>query len=772
MNNYLSLAEIQAKLHRRQNSMTILCIALAVFLITGVFSMADMEARHASAHMAKEHGCWHIMLKNMPKEEAENIWNEADVEAAAWYDTINYDARDEYNIGGKAVALMGAEQSFTQLFDMVEEGAFPAGDDQIAVSENLMRERNLSIGDTVALSTPEGSFDYVISGSIRETSSLLAYDSVAAFVSLDSLREIGAANGLAPDPQYYVRLKADLHTKDTINRLRSEHGWTEDNIAENTAALALIGMSSSNYIVGLYIIGAVLVLLVIMAGVLMISGSMSSSVAERTQYFGMLRCVGAGRNQIMRLVRREAVSWCKLAIPIGEACAAVVVWLICGIMRYGIGGEWADMPVFRLSIVGMICGAVIGLITVLIAAHSPAKKAAKVSPIEAVSGNSGGASYARTKAFTGLFKVDTSLGVDHVFSKKSKLILLTGSFALSIILFLTFSVMLDWVGLALDTLKPYTPDLSVYYSGYESRLTHITAEEISCVPGVKNVYGRMYKNMPVSGSDCAETVDLISYEDLQFDWSKKELLSGDIDKVRNGGYLMTVFDKSNSFIVGDTLILAGTETEIAAVLSDSPFSSSDIPTVICSEETFKKLTGTDDYAVIDIQLSKKADDETISGIRSVIGEGVKFSDYRMSTKETNDTYRAFNLVVYGFLAIIALITVFNIMNSISMSVSARNKQYGIMRAVGMDEDQIRRMIAAEALTYAVAGCITGCAIGIPLSAWFYKMAIANYWGVQWHLPFVRLFVILAVVLASAVYAVYRPAKRVLSRTITETINAQ
>ena len=95
-----------------------------------------------------------------------------------------------------------------------------------------------------------------------------------------------------------------------------------------------------------------------------------------------------------------------------------------------------------------------------------------------------------------------------------------------------------------------------------------------------------------------------------------------------------------------------------------------------------------------------------------------------------------------------------------------------MRAVGMDEDQIRRMISAEALTYAVSGCIAGCAIGIPLNAWFYRMMISNYWGVQWHLPFGRLCVILAVVLAAAVIAVYRPAKRVLSRTITETINAQ
>lgn len=40
-----------------------------------------------------------------------------------------------------------------------------------------------------------------------------------------------------------------------------------------------------------------------------------------------------------------------------------------------------------------------------------------------------------------------------------------------------------------------------------------------------------------------------------------------------------------------------------------------------------------------------------------------------------------------------------------MSVSARTKQYGVMRAVGMDGSQLTRMVAAEAFTYAVSGLI-------------------------------------------------------------------
>ena len=69
MRSYLSLASVQAKAHKRHNRMTIFCIMLAVILITGVFTMADMEYRHEIDRMIEKHGNWHIALKNISKEE-------------------------------------------------------------------------------------------------------------------------------------------------------------------------------------------------------------------------------------------------------------------------------------------------------------------------------------------------------------------------------------------------------------------------------------------------------------------------------------------------------------------------------------------------------------------------------------------------------------------------------------------------------------------------------------------------------------------------------
>ena len=45
MKRYLDLVPISAKVHRKQNRMSIFCIALAVFFVTTIFGMADMFIR-------------------------------------------------------------------------------------------------------------------------------------------------------------------------------------------------------------------------------------------------------------------------------------------------------------------------------------------------------------------------------------------------------------------------------------------------------------------------------------------------------------------------------------------------------------------------------------------------------------------------------------------------------------------------------------------------------------------------------------------------------
>ena len=520
-----------------------------------------------------------------------------------------------------------------------------------------------------------------------------------------------------------------------------------------------------------YPLAAICFVIILISGVFMISSCMNSTVAQRTKFFGMMRCIGASKKQIIHFVRLEALNWCKTAIPIGCILGTITCWILCAILRFLVKGEWADMPLFSVSVTGILCGAVVGIVTVFIAAHSPAKQAAKVSPVAAVSGNTGTSKHGGCAAKSGVFKIETSLGIHHATEAKKNLFLITGSFALTIALFLSFAACLDLVHKLLPSVSDFTPDIVISSEDETNSVDRNLAEDISEIPGVKSVFGtKLHVAYPVEINGNAGTVDLFSYDESMLDSFKKSVMSGDLSKVYgNSGYALAIYNQDNRLNVGDKIKIGDTEIEIACIASEGVGSVSGAATMVCSEETYTQLTGEQDYALVSVVLEKNISETEVSKIRNLSSDYV-FADNRAENSDVNGSYWVFRLAAYGFLAIISFITILNIMNSISMSVSARIKQYGAMRAVGMGNRQITKMITAEAITYAACGTIIGFVLGLLLHYLIYVKIIVTHFGGTWKVPVVPMEIIVLLVLVSCILAVYAPAKRIRNMAITATIN--
>ena len=390
MRSYLSLIPISARVHKRQNRMTLFCIIIAVFLVTAVFSMADMAVRMEKARLIDRHGNWHLLLKNISEDTAVDIGGRSEVAAASWYDVINYDIDKNYLIGGKKAVLCGAEKSLlTDIMSCISEGSYPSGDGEIMLSENAGSVLGIKIGDSVTVNTPSGSTAYRVSGFCRDTSLMMQYDAVGVFMNMAAFDKLEGAS--RSNHVYYVRLRENINMRSAVEAIKTEYALSDENVSVNNPLLGTMGFSDDSYMLGLYAIAGVLFLLILTAGVLMIAGSINSNVAERAQFFGMLRCIGASKKQVVRFVRLEALCWCKTAIPAGIFSGIAVTWGLCAVLRVLAGGDFADMPVFGVSAIGIVCGIIVGILTVLIAAQAPARRAAKVSPTAAVSGNAGAA---------------------------------------------------------------------------------------------------------------------------------------------------------------------------------------------------------------------------------------------------------------------------------------------------------------------------------------------------------------------------------------------
>ena len=776
MKSYLSLVSISGKVRKRQNRMTIFCVIISVLLVTTIFSVADMWIRASSEGLQQKHGNWHIRLENISQDTAEEISRHPDVAAIGWSETFNTDGDQPFYIGEKKAALYGADSIYlAELVNALEEGSLPQSDNDIMLSSNARLALDVKIGDHVTVKTPSGDTDFTVCGFGSDDAEYYQGQTymVAVYMMRDAYIGVMEQNHIPINPSCYIQFQDVSKASGIITEIRQQYDLPEEDISENTAIMGLAGQSSNESMKNIYGIAAILFVIVLLAGVLMISGSMNSNVAQRTKFFGMMRCIGASRQQIIRYVRLEALNWCKTAVPVGLVTGTAIEWGVCAFLRYGVGGEFAAMPVFALSPVGLLSGAMVGIVTVLLAAQSPAKRASKVPPMAAVSGNSDTALSVRHTTKRKIRKVERTLGIHHATASKKNWFLLTASFSLSIILFLCISVGLDFAHELLPVTRSWQADTDITLTGYanERVLAQGLSDEISGITGVEHVWGSSYtEHVPAASSrQEIDHVNITSYSEYMLDCAEESLVQGNLSEVYgDSGKAMTVLNKDNPIKVGDIIQVAGQEIEVVCGISSGLYPGE--YSIICSQETFARLTGEENYSMIGIQLSRQATDETVKQINSLAGSNVIFTDERQRNQEDANTWLAAKFLLYSFMAIIAMITLFNIINSISMSVTARIKQYGAMRAVGMDGEQLTRMIAAEAFTYAVSGLIVGSGIGIVLSRFLYVKLVTRYFGSQWSLPVVLLAIIVVFDTVSAAAAVYAPAKRIRNMPITATIN--
>lgn len=798
MKSYLSLIPISTKTRRKQNRLILLCIIFAVFLVTTVFSCAEIMTKGQAEGLIRHHGSHHIVINGLSGAAAREIAAREDVSAAAWCKALGEDVYEGYYINDVRVILYGAEEKYIgDIRAYEQEGAFPRNDREVMLNTGAKERLGVQEGDSVTIHVPAGDFMFTVSGFCADEWE--KYDSkfedVTAYMSVGALDAICGANRIGKNSDmnvtdsgkksdghrentgssdaemekeaYYVRFASGIHLQTALADLKLQYGLSDGDIEENLAVMGVSGESSNLAMQSFYLLAVIVFVLILIAGVLMIASCLNSTVAQRTKFFGMMRCIGASKEQVMRFVRLEALNWCKTAIPVGLVVSEAFTFGLSMILQYKVGGEFDDFR-YRFSVIGIVSGILVGVLSVQFAAHAPAKRAAAVSPVAAVSGNAETGRAVAHAADTRIFKVEHALGVHHAVAAKKNLVLMSLSFAFTVALFLVFSAGLDLFKRFMPSENDLSPEISI--AAADNSLDRGMKEEMGALPGVETAFGcAICYDTPAEINGVSGSVDLISYDDWMFEWSKKSVASGDLKKVAgDADYVMTIFNMDSRLNTGDIVRVGDTELTIASVCSEG-IGTESRPAIVCTEETFMRLTGETGYQILGFGLAKDAPEETVETIRRMAGENA-FVDRREDDQTSNSSFWVFRIAAYGFLAVIALITVFNIMNNISMSVSARMKQYGAMRAVGMSAEQMTRMIAAEAVTYAVCGLALGYIAGLYLHRLFMVKVVFTHFGGSWKVPFDALAVITIIVSLSCVAAVYAPARRIREMAITETIN--
>ena len=124
-------------------------------------------------------------------------------------------------------------------------------------------------------------------------------------------------------------------------------------------------------------------------------------------------------------------------------------------------------------------------------------------------------------------------------------------------------------------------------------------------------------------------------------------------------------------------------------------------------------------------------------------------------------------LVYGLLSLAILVSIFGIVNTLALSIHERTRELGMLRAIGMSRDQVKRMIRYESVITALIGAILGTVLGV-IFAVIVSRPLADE-GFTLSYPVLILLLLLALAAVAGVLAAILPARRAAALEVLDAV---
>ena len=138
------------------------------------------------------------------------------------------------------------------------------------------------------------------------------------------------------------------------------------------------------------------------------------------------------------------------------------------------------------------------------------------------------------------------------------------------------------------------------------------------------------------------------------------------DQAASNNEVMTIYNKNNPLKVGDTVYISGRYLTIVGAFSEGMFP--DDVTVICPQALFDHMVGAQNYNMIGVLLIDSATEQTVMQLPTLQQTRSLYRMLRGRNSQEAATYPASRIVVYGFPAIIGLISLLALVNSFNWGV--------------------------------------------------------------------------------------------------------
>lgn len=859
-NNYL-------KKNKKRTIVTIIGIILSGAMITAVSTLAVSFQGFMIDTEKQVSGSWEVMFNEVKYSDASYIeQNEKFTQTMMVTDEgiAQNHFSDEPFLRIKAYD----ETSLKNMGLKLEEGRMPQNDQEILLSKTFFdgKQEEPKLGDTITLAIGERRLEgqilndqnpyqeqeifikqktkqYTICGIMARPSFEKSGSSVVGGITLlnrntltpDSTVQMGAVTKKVKNIyQDTEEIASNLNLYKEVSSGEENEIKKVPDVKYNTNVLAYMGVNRSlGFDEMIYSVCGILIIVIAIGSVLVIYNSFAISVSERKKQFGMLSSIGATKKQLKKSVLHEATVLALIGIPLGIISGIGGIWVTLNVVNHLLVGmnSMTDTNFFirlMVSWESILVSIFLTAITIYISAYIPAKKASKITPIDAIRQTDDVKVKAKKvktpKWIRKLFGMEGEIALKNLKRSKKRYRTTVLSLIISIVLFITVNGFTGYMFKGFSDVYK-TVDYDYMGSFYNRESTAYSGNILELLKEIQHTEGITkyiafngvmgYQEIPEEKLE-EKLLDVLTKNRVYESWYDSEkkqyrvsaqLIALNEEEQQN--YLKKIgldsLEKDEVILINYTNMIATQQVES----NITKYKEADKVTLnytgekdnIPKEYTIKKITKEFPYALEnnDIQLYFITSQETVDSLKGELKEN--YFHYQFAAKTDNikalenkveeikkqntglsingqnvkEVYQAnknlfliISIFLYGFIVLISLIGIANIFNTISTNITLRRREFANLKSIGMTDTQFRRMLDLECIFYGTKSLLYGLPIGI-VCCYLLNKAFGNMISFEITIPWASIAIAIVVVYLVVIITMMYASKKVKKENIIDVL---
>ena len=708
---------------------------------------------------------------------------------------LNKNGKANLKIDDEITVNVGDRVTLEDDYVLNDSNPFDKGN-EIIKNPNTKKYRVVGI-----IKRPDVSFEPTSAPAYTTITTSTNEDNFSAFISLKNPR----------DKNSFVELLGARNYDEVVNMgiNNPRYDYTLNNELLRWEALKF---SDSTFSM-LLSIAEVVIFIIIFTSVFCIRNSFAISTTEKMRMYGMLSSVGATKKQIKKNVLTEGFILGLIAIPIGIICGIIAVFVLLKIVNLLLG-EYLfnniDGMVFKVSFIAIIISIILGFVTIYFSAISSAKKASKVSPIDNLRNTNdikiSSKKLKTPKLIKNVFKTGGALAYKNLKRSKKKYRTTVVSLTVSIFVFIS---MFTFINEGFKQSSNYYQDYDYNYRiTFNNNSSMDEINEIRNLDSVNASYLVYYAKPSILIDDISKInpeepleceydkndkcikkyarLNIILLDDSTFKSYVKKV-KGNYDYLKDKGILTDMYrfydnknkreyeDRIYTYKSGDTIdskLLNGDNISInvGMVSNIMPYGFENVYSnggyIVLNNKYFNNI----DYYGCDLMIDSLNTEQLTNDILDIDSE-LNYYDMDEEAKAEKSIVIVISIFLYGFIGVITLIGVTNIFNTITSNMELRQKEFAMLKSVGMTKKEFNHMINLETLFYSSKSLIYGSILGI-IGSYFVHRAFASRIDTQFVLPYKAILICILFVFIVVYMIMKYSINKINRQNMIETIRKE